>query len=140
VKANEVRFIQSKHAQKLRDEKIEGERGVTKDEFIENLIKKKDEIKAMGKPPPVKQSRISLTILQNYMLALSIMSNICQRFIRDENPASDNRRIYQLAFREQLERLTKYEEAINHKKYGKFSPRSKLLNVEEDVNISYLVV
>ena len=39
MKANEVRFIQSKHAQKLRDEKIEGERGVTKDEFIENLIK-----------------------------------------------------------------------------------------------------
>lgn len=81
-----------------------------------------------------------MTILQNYMLALSIMSNICQRFIRDENPTSNNRRIYQFAFREQLERLTKYEESINHKKYGQYSPRSKLLNIEEDVNISYLVV
>ena len=88
----------------------------------------------------MKHSRISMTILQNYMLALSIMSNICQRFIRDENPVSNNRRIYELSFREQLERLTKYEDAINHKKYGKFSPRSKLLNIDEDVNISYLVV
>ena len=33
---------------------MENERGVTKDQFLNDLIKRKDSIKAQGKPPPVK--------------------------------------------------------------------------------------
>lgn len=35
-----------------------------------------DEIDRLGPAPKVKKSRMSVTLLENYMLALSIMSNI----------------------------------------------------------------
>lgn len=59
-----------------------------------------DEIDRLGPEPQIKKSRLSITLLENFMLALSIMSNIAQKFIKNEDPSDKNRRIYELAFRE----------------------------------------
>ena len=47
----------------------------------------------LGPAPEVRKSKMNVTLLENYMLALSIMSNIAQKFINEEHPCADNRRI-----------------------------------------------
>ena len=62
-----------------------------------------ERLKALGGPPRVKNSKMSMTLIQNYVLMVCLMKNITIRHIAGENTTSDNLRAYKAQIRHQIE-------------------------------------
>jgi hypothetical protein len=63
----------------------------------------------LGKPPEAEPSKMSMTLLQNFILAICLMKNIAMKFLCLENPTPLNQAVYKEQIKTQIENLTEVE-------------------------------
>jgi len=94
MKAGIQRTIESKESSRIRD----GMQGVTEQKRLRKE-KALNDLKELGPPPKVPSSKMSMTLLQNYILAICLMKNIALRFLTAQNPSQEAYRSYKAAIR-----------------------------------------
>lgn len=62
----------------------------------QKLLKDKavEKMKELGPPPVVEPSKMSMTLLQNFILSICLMKNIAMKFLCLKNPTPLNQAVY----------------------------------------------
>lgn len=68
-----------------------------------------NKLKQLGPPPQVDKSAVSITLIQNYILAIYMMKNICLKFLCMQNPTPLNQAVYRQNMRDQVTKLSEIE-------------------------------
>jgi len=150
-----TRFLESKESQRLSDSKTghdEYRRQLKEDALVR--------LKKLGAPPKVKQSKMSMTLIQNYILAICLMKNIALKFIATKTPTVSNKRAFQVGIKKQIEELSEVEAVMILKKQQSLRPNGQgrstgiphsrtknmvpieqgMMPLSEEISVSYLII
>lgn len=91
-------------------------------------------LKEMGKKPLHKDSKLSQSLLQNYLLAICLMKNIALRHLTETNPTSNNKYQYNLAMKDQMDKLCSVEAVFILKRQ---QANASIRSTEQNLSFDY---
>lgn len=104
IKKKSVTIVESDGSKVIREKKTGFDK--TKQEIRIEAIER---LKNLGQKPTHKNSKMRITLLQNYLLAICLMKNIALRHLVYMNPSVKYRKFYRKQMAEQLEKLSAVE-------------------------------
>ena len=110
-------------------------------------------LQEIGPPPVVHKSLMSITLMQNYILAICLMKNVVLKQLYTDNPTPLNEACYKHSIKTQIEMLSEAEAIMILRKHQALGhnamsmPQSKVIPIEQglipiadEISVSYLIV